>query len=125
MFTVKDYKDALAQGYLLASKCKRCGSVQLPPRPLCPKCGSEELEELSVPKHGRIAAYTVIHVPPSRFKGEEPYAIAIVELLEDVRISGRILDVSEADLRIGLEVEADFIKSGEEILLCFKPLKRP
>jgi len=125
MFTVKDYRDALSEGYLLASRCRRCGAVQLPPRPICPKCGSGDLEAFKAPKRGRVAAYTVIHVPPSRFKGEEPYAVAVVELLEGVRVSGRMLDVSEADLRVGLEVEADFIKLGEEILLCFRPLKHP
>lgn len=125
MFSVKDFRDALEGGYLLASRCRGCGDVRLPPRPLCPRCGSGDLEEFKAPKLGRVVAYTVIHVPPPRFKGEEPYTVAVVELLEEVRVSGRLLDISEGDLQIGLEVEADFIKFWGETLLCFKPLRRP
>lgn len=124
MFTVKDYREALEEGYLLASKCERCGAIHLPPRPVCPKCCSRKLERFRASKRGRVAAYAVIHIPPSRMRGEEPYAVAIVELMEGMKLSGRLLGISTCEeIDTGIEVKVDFIKVGDKTLPCFRPLR--
>ena len=99
-----DWVDALAEGagYYLA--CPE-GHGSLPPRRVCPDCGSTELAEEPLPDVGAVETFTVVHVPPPRFAEDAPYVTVIAEF-GPVRLTGVLRGVEPDDdaIPIGLEV---------------------
>ena len=91
---------------LVGVKCKSCGNVIFPPTKICNECLSKELEEYKLSRKGKIHSFSIVRVPPDpSFK--VPYAIAWIELPDDVLVFGQ-LEVEEKDydkLKIGMEVE--------------------
>jgi len=90
-FSVKSFNDFLSEGMIMGSRCKGCGAVSLPPRPICPKCGDNDPEWIELEGRGTIQTYTVIHVPLTRMKDRCPYISGIVKLDAGPSISGLIL----------------------------------
>ena len=94
---------------LEAAKCTTCGKVLYPPRVKCPKCGATEFETIVLPREGKVVTFTVVRVPPAGFTEQTPLPIALVELMEGVRIMVQIGDVADpAELAIGTPVRLEF-----------------
>lgn len=89
-------------------RCSHCKKVTVPPRSTCPHCGNSDLAWTELPNKGRLVTYTVIHFPPAQFQALAPYPIGIVELAQGVRLPGMIRNVTFENLRIGMELQADF-----------------
>ena len=87
-------------------RCPACGALDPGPRLLCAKCGSPGLLAHHIPGTGTVASWTVIRRPPVRFRGEGPYAIAVVDLAAGVRVTGRLSRIPEDGLRPGAPVVA-------------------
>lgn len=112
----------LAEHKLMAARCKQCRGVYVPPRAICPKCHSEEVEWIETSGKGRLAAFTVIYSGPTfmveqGFDRKNPYVSGVVELEEGARISARItgLDPTKpTDIQIGTTLSVDFVEFGEE-----------
>ena len=122
-FTISSFKEFLAEGRIMGSRCRGCGAVNLPPRPICPECGDRDLEWIELEGTGTVQAYTVIHVPLTRMRDQCPYACGVVKLDAGPSITGFILDISEGEkLKVGTKVKAEFVKEGEQTTLCFRPL---
>lgn len=120
-FTTGSYNEYLEAGRIMGNRCRGCGEVHLPPRPICSRCGGRSLEWMEIRGRGTIQAYTVVYVPPARMKGREPYATGIVKLEEGPSISGRILDVKRGEeINIGAEVEAVIVREDDGVKLCFR-----
>jgi len=117
---------------LIASRCKKCGTVAFPKAPFCtnPDCEKvrENVEEILLDKRGKIFTYTYqIYSAPPPFKMEpfEPYGIAMVDLPEGIRLLGIIPKAK--DLEIGMDVEMGVEKMYEDeesecITYAFKPV---
>ncbi len=118
-FTSKSYADYLAEGKIRGSRCAKCGTLHLPPRPVCPECGGSEMAWADVSGDGVIRAFTVIHVSLSTMVGRSPYAVAVVKLDDGPSISGLVQDKRDA-LSVGARVVAEFVKEGEKTTLCFQ-----
>ena len=109
------YIREIPQRYRLeAGKCKGCGKIFFPPRLVCNKCGSQDFEKVTLPENGKIITFTIIRVAPAQFEAEVPYAIAIVELENRVRITTQVVDCKPEDLEIGKQVKLVFRKVQEE-----------
>jgi len=114
----------LAEKKLIGVRCKRCGAISLPTRPICPKCNASDMELVEMNGRGKLVAYTVISVGPPMmieegFDREHPYCSGIVELEEGVRIPGRIVGVNVAkpdQIKIGTPVTVEYQERvhGEE-----------
>lgn len=82
--------DAADDVRLLGSKCANCGEVSIGTNDVCLNCGGDEIEGLELSSEGELWTYTVIrHKPPGDYLGPdpfEPYALALVELADGVRI---------------------------------------
>jgi len=107
-FTVEQFYKFLSQGKLMAGKCVKCGKIHLPPRPLCGNGYSKLFEWMPVNGKGKLVTYTVINVAPAQFQALAPYAVGIVEFENGLRIPGMLQDVTQQDLRIGMELTLDF-----------------
>ena len=59
-FTIASFGRFLQEKKLMGSKCRKCGSLWLPPRPICIKCHGNELEWVELSGRGKIVTYTVI-----------------------------------------------------------------
>jgi len=126
------YQQFLNQKKLMGSKCKSCGSVHLPPRPICLECGAPATEWVELKGKGKLAAFTTIHVGPT-FMAQEgydrnnPYCTGIVELEEGPKISARILNIDARKpqaIKVGTPLTVDFVERGQgetkQTFLAFK-----
>lgn len=98
--------DFCRQERLMLQRCVDCGDRILYPRSVCPGCLGGQLEWEQADGAGVVLTYTVQHRPPPEF-GNEPYAVAIVELPEGVRIFSRIV-ADPASVHIGMPVRVEF-----------------
>lgn len=107
-FTIEQFYKFLAQQKLMAGKCRQCGKIHLPPRPLCDKCFSQEFEWIPVSGKGKLLTYTVIHVAPQQFQDLAPYAVGIIKLENGLKIPGMISGARQEQLKIGMDLTIDF-----------------
>ena len=92
--------------FIKLTRCRRCGRVSFPGREVCPFCGSRDVETFTSRGRGRVVSYTVSYF---RREGEEestPRIIGLIELEEDVKVPGEIVDVEPSEIEEGMEVEA-------------------
>ncbi len=109
------YFREIPQRYRLeAGRCKRCGKVYFPPRTYCGECKSKEFETIKLSDTGKILTYTVIRVGPSKFSQETPYAVAIVEVNDGVRLTMQVADIDVNKVEIGQNVRIIFRKIQDE-----------
>ena len=133
-FTAAAFNQYLAEHRLMTAKCAKCGGVYAPPRAICPKCHSEEMEWVEASGRGKLAGFTVIYSGPTfmaeqGFDRKNPYISGIVELEEGASISARItgLDISKPEeIEVGTPLTVDFVEFGEgdakKTYLAFKTL---
>jgi len=117
-FTPLSYQKFIEEGKLMGNRCTICGTLYLPPRPLCPKCGCKSMEWRELRGEGKVETFTVIHVPPTHMVGKTPYTVGIVKLNEGPALTARI----SVEVQVGTKVVAEFKKEGEKTVLVFKPL---
>ena len=110
-FTIEQFYKHISQGKLMGGRCKRCGAVHLPPRPVCSKCFSKEFEWVEIPPKGKLMTYTIIHVAPTRFQSMTPYAVGIIQLENGLNIPGMIKDVAADEIKIGMNLKVVFNSS--------------
>lgn len=119
----RPFWDAAGQHRLEIQRCSPCGYYNHPPKPLCDRCGSEELAFEAVSGKGAIYSYTVMRQRNVRgFQDEVPYLNVIVELDEQpmlfmiTNLMGAGLD----DAKIGQRVEVTYEERDEVTLPQFR-----
>ena len=95
----------------MAAKCKKCGTLLLPPRPVCTNCLSEDFEWIELKRKGKLLTYTVIHVAPSQFQSMTPYAVGIVKLEDGPNLPGMIRNIEPEKIKVGMNLTVDFDRS--------------
>jgi len=132
-FNDHSYEAFLEEEKIMGSKCKKCGALALPPRPLCVSCQSREMEWVQFQGAGKLAGFTSITVAPPAMAKEgfgrnNPYIVGVIELVEGNKIVGRIagLDAKKPeDIKVGSPLKAEFIHAGpvanQTTSLVFKP----
>lgn len=109
------YHREIPQRYRLeAGKCKKCGEVSFPPRLVCPNCKSQEFETVRLNDEGKLVTFTIIRVASDKFFGTTPFAVGIVELNDNVKVTTQIADVNFDQLKIGQKVKLVFRKIQDE-----------
>ena len=109
-------------GVLRVQRSRPCGALLFPPLPICPYCGSTEIDVVEVSGRGTVVGCTVnAHqwlpaMPP-------PYSIAIVALEEDdrVRLTTNVVGCPPDDVHPGMKVEVQFEQQGDVWLPLFTP----
>ena len=85
------------------------GSLQHPPVPALWKDKSEQTDYVVSSGRGTVFSFVVHHAPRVPGRTRFPFVIALVELEEGVRMLGELRDVDPAEVRIGMEVEVEFL----------------
>jgi uncharacterized protein len=101
------------------SKCTVCGTVYFPPRAVCPECthhrqSIEKMSPFQLSGEGEVISYTVVHEAAEGFEMQVPYALALVKTLEGPVLTGQVVDIDPAEVKVGLKVRAMFRKLREE-----------
>jgi len=107
-FTIEQFYKFVSERKLMAAKCKKCGTMLLPPRPMCTKCFSSDLEWVELKNKGKLLTYTVIHVSSKQFESLIPYAVGIVKLEDGPKLPGMIQWVEPEKISVGMSLEVDF-----------------
>ncbi|MHA1580816.1 MAG: Zn-ribbon domain-containing OB-fold protein [Candidatus Freyarchaeota archaeon] len=127
--SVKSFYDFLKERKIMGTKCKKCGEIYLPPRPLCPKCVDSELEWVELEGRGKLAAFTSISVAPTHMleaghTRDNPYVFGLIELDSGPTVSALILGVDAKkpeNIEIGTRMTVEFVERDDRVLLGFKP----
>jgi uncharacterized OB-fold protein len=99
---------ALRRGELVVQRCTSCGRYRWQPRAICHVCRSWRHEWVAVSGHGRLYAWTVTHKAPAGYGGPVPYAVGMVQLIEqdDLMMVGRLDSPVGLGLYAGMPVQA-------------------
>jgi uncharacterized OB-fold protein len=90
-------------------RCTDCGTWRHIPRDMCAKCGSFNFEWARSSGKGAVFSWTVVAQPMlPQFASLVPYAPAVIELEEGVRMVSWVTDVTPDDLALGMPVEVVF-----------------
>lgn len=113
--------EAVDEGRFLVQKCKACGVVRHPPRPMCGECQSTEWEGVEAAMEGTVHSYVVIHHPP--VPGYEyPLVCALIDLEGGTRFVSNVVDCDPSDVHVGMKVTGTIEAVDDELNL---PIFRP
>ena len=117
--------DAAKRHELIIPRCSRCDAFFWYPRAACPRCLREDWEWTAVSGKARLHTFTVVRQPGNpAFQDDVPYAYAIVQLDEGVRMISNIVDCEIPDgLAVDMRLEASFDDVTDEwTLVKFRPV---
>jgi hypothetical protein len=106
------------RGELRFQRCASCRAWRHVPRVLCAGCGSWEWTWEPSTGRGRVFTWTVVaRALHPAFQHDAPYAVAVIELEEGVRIVARVVDCPPEELEIDLPVAVRFQNATPEVTL--------
>ena len=119
----QQYWREIPQRYRLeAGKCGKCSKIFFPPRLVCDQCANDQFTMVQLPRTGKVLTHSVVHLGPSDFIKISPYAIAVVELDNGVKVTTQLVDVDPPEIKTGMAVRLEFRKineSGEAGVICY------
>jgi hypothetical protein len=94
------------------------------PRSHCSHCLSDRLEWRDVSGAATLYSFTITRQPTAPFFADEvPQRLAVVELAEGVRMTSTLVDVADADIRIGMKLKPVFERVSDSVtMLRFAPV---
>jgi uncharacterized OB-fold protein len=119
----RPFWEACRRGRMVMPHCVETGRAFWPPSPISPYRFGGLVEWRPVSGRGEVSAFVVVHQKwfPS-FAGDIPYNAAQVELEEGPRLTASIVGIDNAEIRVGLKVEAVFDAVTLEVTLPkFRP----
>ena len=114
-------------GKLLIQRCAQCGTHRFPPGPFCPACQSRESQWIEASGRGRVFSWIVVEhpIPADVYRGDVPYAVALIDLEEGVRMASNIVDCDPYAIAADLPVRVSFEQVTEAVTLPrFRPEPR-
>ena len=133
--TIQNYLEYIASKKLMGSKCKKCNAMYVPPRKLCTKCNSTDVEWIEMSGKGKVAAFSCIGVGATfmadkGYSMKKPYCFSVIKLDEGPMVSGQLIGVDESKpetIKIDSPVKVTFLETeikGDKprIDLGFEPI---
>lgn len=119
---------------LIGSRCAACTAPAFPVQDRCPKCSSDQMSELLLPRKGTLVAWTTQGFPPGPpYKGATgkdfvPFGVGLVQLDDVIRVEGRLTENDPEKLRFGMHVELTMLPlttddDSEIITFAFQPVE--
>ena len=116
-----DFLESIADGDPRYLECPNSHG-SLPPRRVCPACGSRDLSETPLTECGVVESHTRIEVPPPRFAEDAPYTTAVVDF-GPVSVTGQLrgleYDAVEPGTPVGIDVDTA-VTTGDRVIV-FRP----
>ncbi|MBI3303975.1 MAG: OB-fold domain-containing protein [Deltaproteobacteria bacterium] len=106
------------KGQFLLQRCTACAAWRYPPAPICPRCAATEAVWTPTARTGRIHSFVIYHraFHPA-YTAEVPYAVALVELDEGIRLPLRVVECPLEALTMEARGEIRFLPLTEEVYL--------
>jgi hypothetical protein len=117
---VKKFFEGLAEGKVLATRCRSCGTLYFPPQVDCPKCRKSDVEWVELSKEGELLTYTVIYTKPTSFAHYPDYTVGIARLPEGVNVLAWVRETDPKKLRVGMKVRLEVVKREPEGYLTYE-----
>ena len=122
--TTAPFWEGCARGELLVQACASCGLRRMPPRPMCPRCRSLDIDVVELSGHGTVYSFSIIHYPPTPFF-DYPVLAVLVDLDEGIRLVSNLVDVDPASIDgtslVGARVTVDWASAdGDAELPVFR-----
>jgi len=115
-----EYWRGLKEERLKLQRCDACGQLQHYPRSICRSCLASELSFVDAAGTGTVFSYTVVRrAPLPELRALAPYVLALVELVEGVRVMSTV-EADPEDLFIGVDVQVSFRQVGDWTLPTFQ-----
>jgi uncharacterized OB-fold protein len=120
----KPFFEACAAGQLSIRRCAACRAWSAPADPFCSICGGGRLEWAQASGRGTIHTFGVVHhISHPGFRDEAPYNVAVVELEEGPRINTHIIGCANDEIRVGMAVTVDFVRTTNGVVVPkFRPV---
>jgi len=116
------FVDNLEKGEIRAARCKKCGTTYFPPRADCKICLTSDVAWVSLSGECELITYSRIEHPPTAFKNQAPYVLAVGRLKEGVSVFAPISkNVREEELKPGLRMVLVPVKTGERVFYELRP----
>jgi uncharacterized protein len=113
--------DGLKEHRLLVQRCRACGALRHPPRPMCPRCNSVEWDAIESSGRGTVHSFVMPRWPEFGWF-DDGYIVALVELEEGVRIVTNLVGIDPDAAEIDMPVEVHYETFDDGLVL---PLFRP
>lgn len=102
---VAPFVDYLAEGKIMGTVCKDCGTKAFPPRSDCVNCLSSNVDWFEMPTKGTLATFSTLEYAPVGFEEDTPYTIALVEFPEGLKLFARLAeDTNLEQVKVGMDV---------------------
>ena len=88
-------------------------SPPLPPSPVCPFTGADDVEPIDLPRTGTVWLHTMVTNAPPGYSGPVPYGLGIIEL------------DGEPLLRVVTRLQGDDLARGTPVQLAGEELPDP
>ena len=110
-----DFVNYLEEGRVMTTRCRQCGGMYFPPKMDCPRCLSDDVEWVEIKGDGKLATYTIVNYGPSGFENDAPYALAIVDFDDGLRVFGRLSrDIPEPEMQVGMPLKVAAVKLPDD-----------
>ena len=114
----REFYENCSRGELCFQRCARCEKLRHVPTLRCAGCGSWEWEWSPSTGRGKLATWTVVRRPMHPdFADEVPYAPAVIELDDGVRMVSWVVDCPPEELYSRMPVEVVFDDVTAEVTL--------
>ncbi|MFJ2311583.1 MULTISPECIES: bifunctional MaoC family dehydratase N-terminal/OB-fold nucleic acid binding domain-containing protein [unclassified Streptomyces] len=111
----------VAEHRLLIQRCGDCATLRFPWLPGCNACGCQEWDTVEASGEGTVFSHVVMHHPPFPAFGADgaggPYAVALIELAEGVRMVSNVIGVPYDKVRTGMPVRLEFLRTDPDLEL--------
>ena len=108
--------EAIDRGKLLIQRCKGCGTLRHPPRPMCGICQSLEWDSVESSLDGEVFSYTEVSYP--KFPGYPyPLVCGLIELREGTRLVANIAGCDPGAVHVGMKVKGRVERVDEKTVL--------
>lgn len=114
----RPFWDGLRDNRVLIQRCGACDAWVFYPRSRCHHCLSDDLAWHQVSGTGTLYTFTIARQPTAPFFADEvPQRLAVVELDEGVRLTTTLVEVDDADVRVGMRLRPVFDRVSDEVTL--------
>jgi uncharacterized OB-fold protein len=119
----RPFWEALTEHRLQVQRCEQCGALRFPIGPVCPRCLSDRHGWEQLSGRGTVLSWVVFRrAYDPAFEADVPYNVALVELVEGVRMFSNLVEIGFDQIEVGIEVEAVFDDVAPDLTLPrFRP----